>query len=61
MHFRDREVFEFTCLPDELHHRDAQIRELSLLARSAIRGGSPKSAVLRGSPGTLFDRLQMNG
>ncbi len=26
--FRDREVFEFTYMPDELHHRDAQIREL---------------------------------
>jgi cell division control protein 6 len=59
--FRDREVFEFTYMPDELHHRDAQIRELALLARPAIRGGSPKSAVLRGPPGNLFDRLQMNG
>ena len=50
--FRDREVFEFTYMPDVLHHRDAQIRELALLARPALRGGSPRSAVLRGPPGT---------
>jgi cell division control protein 6 len=47
--FCAREVFEFTCMPDELHHRDAQVREL---ACPAIRGGSPKSAILRGPPGT---------
>ena len=50
--FRDREVFEFTYMPDELHHRDAQIRELALLARPALRSGSPRSAILRGPPGT---------
>ncbi|MCT8337298.1 hypothetical protein FKB36_07260 [Methanoculleus sp. Afa-1] len=50
--FRDREVFEFTYMPDEIHHRDAQIRELALLARPALRGGSPKSAVLRSPHGT---------
>ncbi len=50
--FRDREVFEFTFVPDQLHHRDAQIRELALLARPAVRGGSPRSAILRGPPGT---------
>ena len=50
--FRDREVFEFTYMPDEIHHRDAQIRELALLARPALRSGSPRSAILRGPPGT---------
>ncbi|WP_292488906.1 ORC1-type DNA replication protein [Methanoculleus sp. 10] len=50
--FRDHEVFEFTYMPDELHHRDAQIRELALLARPALRSGSPRSAILRGPPGT---------
>ena len=35
--FRDPEVFEFTFVPEQLHHRDAQVREL---------------AVLRGQPGT---------
>ena len=50
--FRDHEVFEFTYMPDDLHHRDAQIRELALLARPALRGGSPRNAVLRGPPGT---------
>jgi cell division control protein 6 len=54
-------AFEFTCMPDDLHHRDAQIRELALLARPALRSGSPRSAILRGPPGNLFDRLQMNG
>jgi len=39
-------------MPGELHHRDAQIREFALLARPAIRGGSPKSAILRGPPAT---------
>ncbi|MDN7024104.1 ORC1-type DNA replication protein [Methanoculleus sp. FWC-SCC1] len=50
--FRDREVFEFAYVPDQLHHRDAQSRELALLARQAVRGGSPESAILRGPPGT---------
>jgi len=50
--FCDREVFEFTCMPGELHHRDAQVRELALLARPALRSGSPRSAILRGPPGT---------
>ena len=39
-------------MPDELHHCDARIRELALLTRPPIRGGSPKSAILRGPPGT---------
>ncbi len=50
--FRDRDVFEFTYLPDEIYHRDAQIRELALLARPAVRGGSTRSAILRGPRGT---------
>ncbi|MDD3858398.1 MAG: AAA family ATPase, partial [Methanoculleus sp.] len=50
--FRDREVFEFTYLPEHLHHRDAQVRELAFLIRPALRGGSVGSAILRGPPGT---------
>jgi cell division control protein 6 len=50
--FRDREVFEFAYVPGELYHRDGQSRELALLARPAVRGGSPESAILRGPPGT---------
>lgn len=50
--FRDRETFEFTYLPEHLHHRDAQVRELALLIRPALRGGSVGSAILRGPPGT---------
>jgi len=50
--FRDPEVFELTYLPDHLHHRDAQTRELAFLLQSALRGASAGSAVLRGPPGT---------
>jgi cell division control protein 6 len=50
--FRDPEVFEFTFLPEQIHYRDAQVRELAFLLRPALRGGSAGSAVLRGPPGT---------
>ena len=50
--FRDPDVFEFTFIPDHLHHRDAQVQELAFLIRPALRGGSALSAVLRGPPGT---------
>ena len=50
--FRDPDVFEFTFVPDHLHHRDAQVQELAFLIRPARRGGSALSAVLRGPPGT---------
>jgi archaeal cell division control protein 6 len=50
--FRDRDVFEFTFVPDHLHHRDAQTQELAWLLRPALQGGSVLSAVLRGPPGT---------
>ena len=50
--FRDPEVFELTYLPEHLHHRDAQTRELAFLIRPAFRGASVGSAVLRGPPGT---------
>ncbi len=50
--FRDREVFEFTFVPEQVHYRDVQVRELAFLLRPALRGGSAGSAVLRGQPGT---------
>ncbi|MDK2989513.1 MAG: archaeal cell division control protein 6 [Methanoculleus sp.] len=50
--FRDREVFEFTFVPEHLHYRDVQVRELASLLRPALRGGSAGNAVLRGLPGT---------
>jgi len=50
--FRDPEVFELTFVPEQVHHRDAQVRELAFLIRPALRGGSAGSAVLRGPPGT---------
>ena len=50
--FRDPDVFELTFVPEHLHHRDAQVRELAFLLRPPLRGGSALSAVLRGPPGT---------
>ncbi|MDD5419000.1 MAG: AAA family ATPase [Methanomicrobiaceae archaeon] len=50
--FRDREVFEFSYVPEQLHHRDAQLRELAELVRGCVHGGRPRSAILRGPPGT---------
>ena len=50
--FRDPDVFCPTYLPDHLHHRDAQVRELAFLIRPVLRGGSPRNAILRGPPGT---------
>ncbi|MDN7011933.1 cell division control protein 6 [Methanoculleus sp. FWC-SCC3] len=50
--FRDPEVFEFTFLPEQIHYRDAQVRELAFLLQPALRGGSAGSAVIRGPPGT---------
>ena len=50
--FRDPEVFEPTFVPEHLHHRDAQIRELSFLIQPALQGGSPMNTILRGPPGT---------
>jgi len=50
--FRDPDVFELTYLPEHLHHRDAQVRELAFLLRPALQGGTPMNAVLRGPPGT---------
>ena len=50
--FRDPEVFESTFVPEQVHYRDAQVRELAFLLRPALRGGSAGSAILRGQPGT---------
>jgi len=50
--FRDPEVFEFTFVPEQIHYRDVQVRELASLLRPALRGGSAGNAVLRGPPGT---------
>ena len=50
--FRDPEVFNPTFVPEHLHHRDAQVRELAFFVRPALRGGSPRNAIFRGPPGT---------
>ena len=64
--FRDREVFDFHHIPEQFHHRGAQITELADLARSGMEGASPGNAILRGMPGTgktttvlkLFDQIE---
>ena len=50
--FRDPDVFELTFVPDHLHHRDAEVKELAFLISPTLRGGSALSAILRGPPGT---------
>jgi cell division control protein 6 len=50
--FRNPDAFEPVFVPEHLHHRDAQIRELAFLISPALRGGSALSAILRGPPGT---------
>ncbi|NLZ31434.1 MAG: cell division control protein 6, partial [Methanomicrobiales archaeon] len=42
--FRDPDVFELTFVPEHLHHRDAQVKELAFLISPALRGGSALSA-----------------
>ncbi len=39
--FRDPDVFEIDFVPDQLHHRDRQLRELAFHVRPALRGGRP--------------------
>ncbi|NLZ31278.1 MAG: AAA family ATPase [Methanomicrobiales archaeon] len=49
--FRDIDVFDPSYLPERLHHRDAQIQDLSFCIYPALRGGTPLNAILRGPPG----------
>ena len=50
--FRDIEVFEASFVPEQLCHREAQVKELAFLISPALRGVSPENAILRGPPGT---------
>lgn len=50
--FVDRDVFDFSYVPEQIHHRDAQIRELAHLASPGMQGHAPHNAILRGPPGT---------
>lgn len=50
--FVDRDVFDFAYVPEQIHHRDAQIRELAHLAGPGMQGHAPHNAILRGPPGT---------
>ena len=37
--FRDPDVFDFASMPDHLHHRDAQVKELTFLLRDPPGAG----------------------
>jgi len=50
--FRDIEVFEASFVPEQLYHREAQVKELAFLISPVLRGASPENAILRGPPGT---------
>jgi len=39
--FRDPDVFDFASMPDHLHHRDAQVKELAFLLRGPPGPGRP--------------------
>ncbi|HNT09047.1 MAG TPA: AAA family ATPase [Methanoculleus sp.] len=50
--FRDPEVFNPTFVPEHLHHRDAQVKELAFLIHPTLQGGRAINAIFRGPPGT---------
>lgn len=50
--FRNEEYFELDYLPENLLHRDSQLRSLKFSIAPALRGATPLNAYCRGSPGT---------
>ncbi len=50
--FRDPEVFEIDYVPEQFHHREAQMRELAFQIRPGLRGGRPLNTICKGLPGT---------
>lgn len=50
--FKDEEYFELDFLPENLLHRDAQMRSLKFSVAPALRGSTPLNAYCRGAPGT---------
>lgn len=50
--FRDEKTLLPDYLPDELPHRDSEIKEMALALRSVAKGGKPENMVLIGPPGT---------
>ena len=50
--FKEQEYFELDFLPENLLHRDAQMRSLKFSIAPALRGSTPLNAYCRGAPGT---------
>lgn len=50
--FRDEQYFELDFIPENLLHRDSQLRSLKFSVAPALRGATPLNAYCRGAPGT---------
>ncbi|MCD1294846.1 cell division control protein 6 [Methanocella sp. CWC-04] len=50
--FRDEQYFELDYLPENLLHRDSQMRSVMFSVAPALRGATPLNVYCRGSPGT---------
>ncbi|HTX43110.1 MAG TPA: cell division control protein 6, partial [Methanocella sp.] len=50
--FKEQEYFELDFLPEQLLHRDTQMRSLMFSVGPALRGSTPINAYCRGPPGT---------
>jgi cell division control protein 6 len=50
--FKEQEYFELDFLPEQLLHREAQMRSLKFSVGPALRGSTPLNAYCRGPPGT---------
>src|SRR5512142_2633692 len=50
--FREEQYFELDFLPENLLHRESQMRSLQFSIGPALRGSTPLNAYCRGAPGT---------
>jgi cell division control protein 6 len=50
--FKEQEYFELDFLPENLLHRESQMRSLKFSVAPALRGSTPLNAYCRGAPGT---------
>ena len=50
--FREEQYFELDFLPENLLHRESQMKSLQFSIAPALRGATPLNAYCRGSPGT---------
>ncbi|MFH0832787.1 MAG: ORC1-type DNA replication protein [Candidatus Aenigmatarchaeota archaeon] len=50
--FKDENVFDFSYLPEQFTHRDAQLKSLAMCIKPAMRGAKPLNALLYGPPAT---------